>query len=367
MKYVNASVMSEYDEFLDLLSITKLTENKLYSLLEHFKTPQRIKNAPAASLVQLVGKDVAHSILTLHKDDSLRRQYDIVEKLGITILPYYSSAYPRWLKQTEHFPPILFVRGSILADDETAVAVIGTRGATVYGKGIAESFAAEFAQAHVTVVSGMARGVDTAAHRGALKNNGRTIAVLGCGIDRCYPPENKGLMADIIQHGAVVSEFTIGTPPRAQNFPKRNRIISALSKAVVAIEAKEKSGVMNTISWALQQNKDVYAIPGNIYSKTSQGTNRLIKEGAIPVTSAAEVLESLGIRYATIERAAKEVIMTEAEKLVWDALSHEPMYLDTLSEHLNCPTSSILNTLLGLEIKGLVKQLPGMMFVKNLK
>lgn len=269
------------------------------------------------------------------------------------------------VENIDHFPPVLFIRGAINPEDEAALAIIGTRGATIYGKKIAEDFAAEFAKAGITIVSGMARGIDTAAHYGALKNNGRTIAVLGCGLDICYPPENKKVMHEIIQNGAVISEFHIGTPPRAQNFPKRNRIIAGLAKAVVAIEAKEKSGVMNTVQWALEQNKDVYAIPGNIYAQTSAGTNRLIKDGAIPVTSANDVLESLGIQYTKKEREIKEVLLNEEEQIIWTELSFEPIYLDSLAEKLNISTGSILNTLLNLELKGLVKQLPGMMFVKN--
>ncbi len=357
--------MSDALDFIDLLSIDKLTENKLYFLLEKFKSPKAIKKAYVSDLVPIVGKETAHRIHALRIDDKIKRKYDLVEKLNIKIVPYYSPAYPAWLKTIEHFPPVLFIRGEIKLEDEVAIAVIGTRGATVYGKGIAEKFAGEFVQAGVTVVSGMARGIDTAGHRGALKNNGRTIAVFGCGIDICYPSENKKLMDEIIKNGAVVSEFPLGTPPLAQNFPKRNRIVSGLSKAIVAIEAKEKSGVMNTVNWALNQNKDVYAIPGNIYSKASSGTNRLIKEGAITITSAEEVLESLGVKHTKKEREHKEISLTDEEKIVWEKLSFEPVYLDVLSEKLDQPTGSILNTLLALEIKGLIRQLPGMLFVKN--
>ncbi|MBN2620070.1 DNA-protecting protein DprA, partial [candidate division WOR-3 bacterium] len=184
--------------------------------------------------------------------------------------------------------------------------------------------------------------------------------------DRCYPPENRNLMNAIIQNGAVISEFTVTTPPLAQNFPKRNRIVSGLARAVVAIEAKEKSGVMNTVSWAASQNKDVYAIPGNIYSRTSFGTNRLIKDGAIPVTSAQEVLELCGFMHSGHEEKTVQIELNDAEQAVWQHLTHEPIYLDVLSESIAQPTSSTLNTLLTLELKGLVKQLPGMMFVKAL-
>jgi len=359
--------MNETFDLIHLLSIEKLTETKLFKLLEEFKTPTAIKNAPAGSVAELVGGDIARLIASLHVDDAMKRRYELIQRSGISVVMYTSPRYPTWLLSTDHFPPVLFIRGEIKAVDEMAIGVVGTRGATVYGKHIAESFSKTFAEANVTVVSGMARGVDTAAHRGVLKAGGRTIAVLGCGVDRCYPPENKPLMEEIITNGAVISEFAIGTPPRPQNFPKRNRIISALSKAIVAIEAKEKSGVMNTVSWAAQQNKDVYAIPGNIYSRASTGTNRLIKEGAIPVTSAEEILDLMGIARQTDHREIKKVVLTESEQTVWDHLTCEPIYLDILSEKMDQPTGSILNILLGLEIKGLVRQLPGMMFVKNYK
>lgn len=357
--------MNEIFDFIDLLSINKLTESKFYILLEKFKTPEAIKKAGVRDLSSIVGEEIAQKIHLFKKDDKIKRKCDLVEKLNIEVLPYYSPTYPGWLKEIDHFPPVLFVRGQIKKEDELSLGVIGTRGATVYGKGIAETFAGDFAGAGVTVVSGMARGIDAAAHKGALKNKGRTIAVFGCGIDICYPPENKKLMNEIIENGAVISEFNIGTPPLAQNFPKRNRIVSGLSKAIVAIEAKEKSGVMNTVNWALNQNKDVYAIPGNIYSKASRGTNLLIKQGAIPVTSAGEILELAGFKYTKREKEIKQVVLTEEENVIWEKLSFEPIYLDVLSEKLNQPTGSILNVLLTLELKGLIRQLPGMMFVKN--
>ena len=357
--------MSDLYHFIDLLSIKKMTEKKLYTLLEHYHTPAQIKQAPTSELMSMVDGECARNIAAFQQTRTIEQMYRTAERCGVTVLPFYDPAYPSWLKTIAGFPPVLFVRGTILPEDETALAVIGTRGATVYGKNIAERFTTEFVRAGITIVSGMARGIDTVAHGTALKHDGRTIAVLGCGVDRCYPPENSGLMDRIIENGAVISEFTINTPPLAQNFPKRNRIVSGLSRAVIAIEAKEKSGVMNTVAWAADQNKDVYAIPGNIYSKTSSGTNRLIKEGAIPVTSAQEVLELSGIAAATSRILQKEVDLTEPEKNLWQHLSLEPVYLDVLSESLDQPSGIILTTLLGLEMKGLVQQLPGMMFVKT--
>ncbi len=351
--------------FVVLLTIEKLNETKLYCLLEKFKNPEAIITAHHNELVPVVGDELATRICSLEINPDIEKKCALLDKYSVKIVPYYSNEYPEWLKNMNHFPPVLFVRGNILPEDNVAIGVIGTRGATVYGKAIAEEFSKVFAQAGVCVVSGMARGIDTSAHWGALKNNGRTIAVLGCGVDIVYPPENRDLMTEIIKHGAVISEFNIQTPPLAQNFPKRNRIIAGLSRAIVAIEAKEKSGVMNTVEWALQQNKEIYAIPGNIYSKTSVGTNRLIKDGAIPVTSADEVLEYLGIKFTRKEREIKQVILNDEELVVWEGLSYEPIFLDELKEKTTLPTAQILKILLELEMKGYVKQLPGMKFVKN--
>jgi DNA processing protein len=354
-------------ELLHLLSISTLKLNNWHELIEKFGSCKKIISASRKELHGIVGEKTAAEIKAFTISETLIVKKRKLAEMAAEILPYYAQTYPKWLTLIDRFPPILFMRGSIIPEDETAIAMIGTRGATVYGKEIARKFAAEFALAGVTVVSGMARGIDTEAHRGALDNKGRTIAVLGCGVDTCYPPENKKLMAEIIASGAVISEFDIRTPPLAHNFPRRNRIVSGLAKAVVAIEAKEKSGVMNTVTWALEQNKEVFAVPGNIFAKTSYGTNRLIKDGATPVTSPDEVLEFLGLKKNERKKAAQNIILDEAERTVWDALSSKPIFLDTLAEKLGQPTSSILSVLLKLEINGHVKQLPGMSFVKMYK
>ncbi len=352
-------------ELLHLLSIDALKVKDLHALIDNFGSCRKVVCASRKNLLGIVGEKNAAAINSFTISDTLIRKKRKLAEMGVNITPYYAPEYPRWLTSIDHFPPIIFVRGNIVPADELSIAVIGTRGATVYGKEIARKFAAEFARAGVTVVSGMARGIDTEAHRGALQNKGRTIAVLGCGVDTCYPPENRTLMIEIIASGAVISEFDIGTPPLAHNFPRRNRIVSGLAKAVVAIEAREKSGVMNTVKWALEQNKEVFAVPGNIFAKTSHGTNRLIKEGAIPATSPDEVLEYLGVKKTKREKAAHNISLDEDESIIWEALSCDPIFLDALAEKLDQPTSSILNILLKLEIKGCVKQLPGMSFVRK--
>jgi len=355
----------EIFEILHLLSIDTLKITDLHALINNFGSCRDIVCASKKDLRNVVGENTAAAISSFGISERLRDKKRRLDEMNINVIPYYSTQYPGWLASIDHSPPVLFIRGNILPEDELAVAVIGTRGASVYGKEIARNFAAEFALAGVTVVSGMARGIDTEAHRGALQNSGRTIAVLGCGADKCYPPENKALMTEIISSGAVISEFDIGIPPLAHNFPRRNRIVSGLAKAVIAIEAKEKSGVMNTVKWALEQSKEVFAVPGNIFAKTSYGTNRLIKEGAMPVTSPHEVLEYLGVKKSQKDPDAREISLDEAESIIWEALSYEPIFLDALAEKLDQPTSRILNILLKLELKGYVKQLPGMSFARK--
>lgn len=356
--------MNDHRDLLDLLTVPGMTETRLRKLLALFPEPAAIKKAPLPELAGAVGMELARRIRHEGSDGAADRQFGIMDRLGIRALPCYDPAYPAWLKTMDGYPPVLFVLGRIEPRDENALAIVGTRGATVYGKDVAARFAADFAAAGFTVTSGLARGIDTAAHAGALSSGGRTIAVLGCGLDIPYPPENRRLMAEIAGQGCLVSEFMVGTPPLAQNFPRRNRIIAGLSRAIVAVEAKEKSGVMNTVGWAANQGKDVFAIPGNIYSKTSAGTNRLIKDGAIPVTSAAEVLSALGLP-AAVPRPAAATALAGHEQAVWDVLSADPVYLDELAERTGRPTAGLLEILLGLEIKGLIRQLPGMMFVRN--
>ncbi len=357
--------MNDHRDVLDLLVIPNMTGTCLHKLIQAFKEPAAVKRATLPELSEVVGPEMAHRIRQDPTASAVDHLLSVMARLSIAIVPCYAPEYPAWLKSTDHFPPVLFMLGRITPADENALAIVGTRGATVYGKDVAAEFAAEFVRAGITVTSGMARGIDTAAHTSALKNGGRTIAILGCGLDIAYPPENRHLMAEIARHGCVISEFMVGTPPLAYNFPRRNRIIAGMSRAIVAIEAKEQSGVMNTVNWAVSQGKDVFAIPGNIHSKTSAGTNRLIKDGAIPVTSAAEVLESLGLPKARPDRPALAAPQDDQERTVWEALSADPVYLDELAERTSRPTAGLLKILLNLEIKGLIRQLPGMMFVRN--
>ncbi len=342
-----------------------MTEAKLKNLLQAFSTPEKIFDSPISNLSEIKGIDneIATSIKNYTRSKETEEKCKWAELHNINIISYLDETYPRNLKNTSHAPPVLFVRGEIKEADQKSLAIIGTRNPTPYGRMVAEKFSFELAQLGITIVSGLARGIDTSAHIGALKAKGRTIAVLGCGVDIYYPPENKRYYDEIVKNGAIVSEFNLGTTPFGMNFPKRNRIISGLSLGVLAVEAPASSGVLNTVTWAADQGREVFAVPGAIDKQSSVGTNQLIKDGAKPVTSVEDICQELQIAFEKKER--KEMPVTDLEKKILDILSSEPLYPDQMTEILNQPISVLLPQLLSLEIKGLVKQLPGNKYVKT--
>jgi DNA processing protein len=265
-------------------------------------------------------------------------------------------------------PPVLFVRGHLTEHDTRAVALVGTRRATTYGRAVADRLGRELAAAGVTVISGLAKGVDTVAHHAAIQAGGRTIAVLGNGLDQVYPAENAGLTRQIVDHdlGAVVSEFAPGIPPDAVNFPRRNRIISGLSLATVIVEAGEKSGALITADFALEQGRDVLAVPGSIMSPTSAGTNLLLRQGAIPVTRVEDILEALGSMPAESAAVlARHVPQLEPlESSVCQALDNAPRHVDELARSLGLGPGSVAATLTMLELKGLARQVGSMLYTR---
>ncbi|MGQ9708758.1 MAG: DNA-processing protein DprA, partial [bacterium] len=234
--------------FFDLYAIERMTEFRLKNLLERFRSPEAIFGADQKDLIGVAGVDdeLAQAIVFYQRSAATARLIQRAQGLGVQVVSYLSDAFPTNLRGVAHMPPVLFILGEIKESDGMAVAVVGTRRPSHYGAQMAEMLGRELGTAGITVVSGLARGVDTIAHKGALAAGGRTIAVLGCGIDVYYPPENRQLMEAIVRQGAVVSEFPLGMEPLAMNFPKRNRVISALSRVVVAVEAGERSGVLNT-------------------------------------------------------------------------------------------------------------------------
>jgi DNA processing protein len=354
------------ERFVDLYAVPRMNETRLKNLLARFRTPERVFDAGPTDLLEVKGIDLelASAIRSYRRKDETTGRLKAAHALGFRTIGYADDGYPENLKRLAHMPPVLFVRGEILPGDVTAAAVVGTRMPSHYGRQVAEKLGRDLAQHGITVVSGLARGVDTFAHKGALEGGGRTIGVLGCGLDVCYPPENRKLYDAISEQGAVVSEFSLGVEPSAFNFPKRNRVVSGLSQAVVAVEAGEKSGVLNTVAWATDQGRTVFAVPGNITSPQSLGINLLLKNGARALLSVDDLLHELGVARRADERSRVEV--AAEEKPVLEFLTTEPAHVDEICEGLGMPMAGLLSVLMQLEIKGLARQLPGKYFVKEI-
>jgi DNA processing protein len=336
-------------------------------LLEAFGGPEGAFRARPKALerVEGVGPKVVQAIHRFDWADRVDRELEQMEKIGGSWVTWEDDSYPANLKNIYDPPPLLYMRGSLLAKDQTAVAVVGSRNPTLYGKGTAERIGRGLAQAGVTVISGLARGIDSCAHRGAISGGGRTLAVLGCGLDVVYPPENKDLYAQVACRGAVISEFPFGTRPEGDHFPIRNRIISGLSLGVVVVEATIRSGSLITARFALDQGRDVFAFPGNVDSPRSAGTNELIKQGAKLVTRLEDILEEIPqIPPGPPPEEAPALRLSEEETRVLSVLTHEALHIDQIIARSELPSARTSATLLSLELAGYVKQLPGMRFVR---
>jgi DNA processing protein len=287
-----------------------------------------------------------------------------IEQLGVQVLTWESPDYPPNLASIPQPPPVLYVKGTLTPADEWAVAMVGTRRASAYGREVARELASGLAASGVTVVSGLARGIDVVAHQAALDAGGRTIAVLGSGLDHIYPPENKRLADAITRAGALVSDYALGTPPESGNFPPRNRIISGLAKGVVIVEAGESSGALITADFAAEQGRDVFAVPGSILQRSSRGTNKLIQQGAKPILDVADILEELNLALVTEHKEARALLPAdETEQRLLACLSAEPVHVDELGAQLSLPISQITGTLALMELKGMVRQVGGMNYI----
>ncbi|MBM7854413.1 DNA processing protein [Desulfohalotomaculum tongense] len=339
---------------------------RVWQIINYFGGPQNAWQAGEAELLEVPGITpvMAGGLVWRRSKINFEQELEQLHKQRINFITYEDENYPQLLKEIFDPPPVLFVRGSLDKLDYS-VALVGTRRATAYGRTAAQRLAAELAEYNVAVVSGMARGIDSAAHRGALSAGGVTVAVLGCGLDVVYPPENGRLMDEIIQNGAVISEFPLGSPPEAWHFPSRNRIISGLSKVVVVVEAAEKSGALITADLALEQGREVMAVPGSIYSKMSKGPLGLLKQGARPVTGAADILNELGLEELfndVQDRGRHKFKLSPAEQKVYEMLRGDPLHLEELIQRLNFPSQEIMAALMFLEVKGLIKKMPGRMY-----
>jgi DNA processing protein len=338
---------------------------RLQALRDHFGDLAVAWQAPLEAL-QAAGLSLklAERVAQIRVQVDLEKYLARIGSQGIQILTWEDELYPARLKEIDQPPPVLYVRGSLTAEDAWAVAVVGTRRVSAYGRQVAEELAANLAGNGVTVISGLARGVDGSAHQAALKAGGRTIAVLGCGVDRIYPPEHTQLADKIIASGALLSDYPPGTPPDASNFPPRNRIISGLSMATVVVEAGETSGALITAQFAVDQGREVFAVPGNILAVQSKGTNRLIAQGAHPMLSAHDLLDVLNLRRVTEQREIRKIIPgNDVEAKLLSVLTHDPMHMDEIRNLTGLPIERVSATLVMMELKGLVRQVGGMNYV----
>jgi len=339
---------------------------KVRALIDHFGDLETAWTADLNDLREAgLDRRAIENLLNVRKTIDLDQEVDRVQKTGARIVIWDDLDYPPLLKNLPDAPPVLYVKGQMMvADREWTVAIVGTRRASAYGRQVAETLATDLVRNGITIVSGLARGIDSVAHEAALKAGGRTLAVLACGIDQVYPPEHAKLAARMLEQGALLTEAPCGSPPEGGNFPARNRIISGLSLGTIVVEAAETSGALITSDRALEQGREVFAVPGNIFAKTSHGTNYLLKEGATLVTSAQDVLEALNLKMVTAHSEARAVIPEDpTEAKLFALLSNDPTHVDYLVRESGLPVAQVSSTLALMELKGSVRQVAGMQYV----
>jgi len=355
---------------LQLTTVPGIGPTRIRALVAHFQSAHAVLSASLAELCQVSGIDRTLAENILHNRDTAfaEGQLETVARRNERMVTYWDGDYPTLLKKIPDPPVLLYLHGNLTTQDQNALAIVGTRAPTQYGKMVAEKLAAELSSRGFTIVSGLARGIDTIAHRTTSKNGGRTLAVLGSGLDVIYPAENKKLAEEIAAQGAVLSEYAYGAKPDAVNFPRRNRIISGLTLGVIVVEAGLESGAMITANFAVEHNREVFAVPGSIFSIKSAGPHQLIREGAKLVHNVEDVLEELTAQLELFGRTqveARSAPELEAKSMrVYQLLSHEGLHIDELIRKSGLPSSEVMAILLDLEFKNLLKQLPGKFFVK---
>ena len=362
--------MEDIKWWLRLLAVPGVGPALYSELIRRFETPEAALKARPGALTGLPRMDQKTALaLESHRDEAwVEGQIRAAETAEATLLTLGDSRYPPLLREIHAPPPILFVRGHWEALRGSCVAVVGSRQATSYGRQAAGMLARDLTERGFTVVSGMARGVDSAAHRAALEKGGATVAVFGCGVDVVYPPEHEALCGDIVRAGAVLSEFPMGAGPDPHHFPQRNRIISGLSLGVVVVEASLRSGALLTAQHALEQGREVFAVPGPVNSGRSLGANRLIQEGAKLVQTVEDIVGELRAPLRGAMPPQNPVpsgdALSKEERDILDALSDIPSHIDAVAAAAGLPSGRALGALLSLEMAGLVRQLPGKLFVK---
>lgn len=338
---------------------------KVRALIDHFGDLGTAWYADQESLRQAgLDRRAIDSLVKVRAEIDLDAEMVDIEDHGVTVLTWEDETYPALLREIYAPPPVLYVRGELCPEDEWAVAVVGTRRATAYGKQIARTLGRDLARNGVTVISGLARGIDAEAHRAALDAGGRTIAVMACGLDRIYPPEHRRLAHAIAEHGALVSDYPLGTRPEARNFPPRNRIISGLSLGVVVVEAALRSGALITVEFATEQGREVFAVPGNIASRSSAGCNRLIQDGAKLVLDVKDILTELNLTMIEHQVEARAVLPADdTEAHLLELVSDQPVHVDEICRQSQLPVQKVSSALAMMELKGMVRQVGGMQYI----
>jgi len=358
----------EVESLLTLSMLPGLGPRTLTALLDGFGTATAVLSADESKLATVhgVGMKLIHTIRTATHYVDVQAVIGWCHENGVSIVAADQAAYPRPLYDLVDTPAVLFVRGDLLPRDELAVSIVGTRHGSLYGLKQAERFGYSLAKAGVTVISGLARGIDSAAHRGALDAGGRTIAVLGSGLGQIYPPEHRGLASEIAALGAVISEYAPHGKPHAGTFPQRNRLIAALGIATLVIEAPDRSGALITARLACEMNRDVLALPGPVTSRTSRGCNQLIRDGAILIQNVEDILESLGPMAGSVEaepgqsiRSGSELLLNEVERQILDAIDETGTPIDTVIHQTRLPAHRVVATISVLEMRSLVRRLSG--------
>lgn len=365
--------MSDLQYLLALNSLSEVGPVTAKRLFDAFGTPENIFRMSADEIgrVEKVNAKKAKEIAGFNNWDAVEKEIEKAGKDNIKLVTFGDDLYPEGLRHINAAPLVLYIKGNITEVDKYAVAIVGSRRVTEYGIQVSDRLSQELALSGLTIVSGMAMGVDTVSHKGALKAKGRTLAVLGSGLDVPYPASNRALIDLIAASGAVISEFPFGTPPLRENFPRRNRIISALSLGVIVVEGAPGSGSLITVKYALEQGKEVFAVPGNINLRNSKGPNGLIKNGAKLVENAEDVIEELSLQIKGIIKEDKlqhERLMPKMsgnEIMIYDCLRDEPKHIDTIIRGIDMPTGRALSTLLNLELRGIVRQAEGKVFSLN--
>jgi DNA processing protein len=372
-----SSSSASLEAWMKLRAIEGLGDHLVLALVREWQSPDAVLRASVGDLTDRgCSARLAEAVVRGPNAEACRRiarELHDIQRTHIQVLSLLDADYPRRLLMIPDPPPLLYVSGTLRASDELAMAVVGARRGTPAGRLVTERLAGGLAEAGFTIISGLARGVDAAAHRGALAAGGRTVAVLGCGLRRTYPAEHQHLRDEIEEHGAAVSELSLNAPPHSGHFPRRNRIISGLSYGVIVTEAAIDSGSLITARLAADQGREVFAIPGSVNEETSRGTHALIKQGATLVEHVKDVIDVIAPQLEPVMRSRMSPARSASatadnfgnhERLVYDALSDEPLTVDSLLERTRLPVPSVVASLLSLELRRRVRQLPGQRYLK---